>query len=112
MPRWFTDRESAERALTSWLQGEHVVHRKFGVSYFGDDESEEYAVKTRKPERKRELMEIVAFDLTEVEEREPVPCLNCAQRQENHRDGKYCFPENFYFMYTPVNHEIHSRVGR
>lgn len=101
MPRWFTDRDSAERALTSWLQGEHNVKRSHSTSYFGEVEADEYAVVVRKPDRKRELMEIVAFDLAEVEEKKPVPCLNCSLFPASHRDGKYCFPETNYFEYIP-----------
>lgn len=58
IPRLFSSRNRAEKALTSWLQGRHIVEWEDGCSYVGQIR--------HVPSRKREEMEIVKFKLKEI----------------------------------------------
>ncbi|UCR75546.1 hypothetical protein PP742_gp62 [Alcaligenes phage vB_Af_QDWS595] len=57
-PRLFTSRVSAERTLTSWLQGHHVIAWEDGGPYVGHIEYQKH--------RSREDMEIIEFKLKEI----------------------------------------------
>ncbi len=66
-PRFFLTRLSAECALRAWLRGEFHTTITGGRSYFGEDEYKEYTEVKPVPDRKREKMELVEFELHEIE---------------------------------------------
>ena len=66
-PRVFFREVSAKLALGQWLRGKHFKHRSGGYSnYYGENEYEEYIDVVPQSSRKRENMEIVIFEATEI----------------------------------------------
>jgi hypothetical protein len=66
-PRLHKSKRGAQNALTAWLQGHWIQKTTGGYSYFGEPDFETETFANKKIEsRKRENMEIVEFDLIEV----------------------------------------------
>ena len=62
-PRLFPTKRSVENALTAWLQGQWEMHQIQSGWY--DEDVDTYPEPKAVEGRKRELMEIVKFNLTE-----------------------------------------------
>jgi hypothetical protein len=63
-PRLFYTKQSARNALTAWLQGTWKTET-VRSGFYGED-TDVYTVPTKVEGRKRELMEIVEFNLVKV----------------------------------------------